>query len=123
MLQTILLSAQVVLAAFIIGLILLQRGKGAEAGAAFGAGASGTVFGASGSANFLSRTTAILATLFILNSLVLANLAARDRAPESILETLPQTSAETVDMAPTPGEAIDEELPELPPADDGGAQE
>lgn len=121
MLQTLLLSAQVILAAFIIGLILLQRGKGAEAGAAFGAGASGTVFGASGSANFLSRTTAILATLFILNSLVLANLAARQRAPESVLETLPQTSSETVDVAAPPGEAIDEELPEIPPAtDDGG---
>lgn len=121
MLQTLLLSAQVILAAFIIGLILLQRGKGAEAGAAFGAGASGTVFGASGSANFLSRTTAILATLFILNSLVLANLAARQRAPESVLEALPQTSAETVDMAAPPGTVIDEELPEIPPAtDDGG---
>ncbi len=120
MLQTILLSAQVILAALIIGLILLQRGKGAEAGAAFGAGASGTVFGASGSANFLSRTTAILATLFILNSLVLANLAARQRAPESVLETLPQAVEQTVDMVPAPGEATDEELPELPPAEDDG---
>ncbi len=120
MLQTLLLSAQVILAAVIIGLILLQRGKGAEAGAAFGAGASGTVFGASGSANFLSRTTAILATLFILNSLVLANLAARRTAPQSVLETLPQTSAETIDLLPPPGEAVDEELPAIPPAEDDG---
>ena len=121
MLQTLLLSAQVILSALIIGLILLQRGKGAEAGAAFGAGASGTVFGASGSANFLSRTTAVLATLFILNSLVLANLAARHTAPQSVLEALPQTSEETVDMVPVPGEAGDEELPAIPPPqDDGG---
>ena len=57
-LHTALLIIHVLIAAMIIGLVLLQRGKGAEAGAAFGAGASGTVFGARGSANFLSRTTA-----------------------------------------------------------------
>lgn len=109
------------MAALLIGLILLQRGKGAEAGAAFGAGASGTVFGAAGSSNFLSRTTAILATLFIINSLVLANLAARRTATQSVLEIVPQESAETVDLAPLPGEAADEELPVLPPAGgDGG---
>ena len=120
MLQTLLLSVQIVLAALIIGLVLLQRGKGAEAGAAFGAGASGTVFGAAGSANFLSRTTAILATLFIVNSLVLANLAARQTGPQSVLEALPQTAEETVDMLPPPGEAADEELPALPTDDGGG---
>lgn len=56
----------------IIGLVLMQQGKGADAGAAFGAGASGSVFGAQGAASFLSRTTAILATLFFLTSLGLA---------------------------------------------------
>lgn len=111
------------MAVVLVGLILLQRGKGAEAGAAFGAGASGTVFGAAGSSNFLSRTTAILATLFIMNSLVLANLAARRTATQSVLETLPQTSAETVDIMPMPGDAIDEELPELPQAEGRPAEE
>ena len=57
-----------------IGFILIQQGKGADAGASFGGGASGTVFGSAGSANFLSRTTAILATVFFVISIVLGNL-------------------------------------------------
>ena len=66
---------QVVSAIAIIGLVLLQHGKGADMGAAFGSGASGSLFGATGSANFLSRTTAVLATLFFISSLGLAYLA------------------------------------------------
>ena len=61
---SLLLSFHVIIAVLIIALILLQKGKGADMGSAFGAGASGTIFGAKGSANFLSRTTAILATIF-----------------------------------------------------------
>ncbi|KEZ76980.1 preprotein translocase subunit SecG [Salinisphaera hydrothermalis] len=74
MVYTILVIAQVVIALALIALILLQHGKGADAGAAFGSGASGTVFGAKGSANFMSRATAGLATLFMLTSLTLAYL-------------------------------------------------
>ena len=66
----------------LIGGVLLQRGKGADAGAGFGAGASGTVFGARGSANFLSRSTAVLAMLFFSTSLGLAYLGAQ-RKPAS----------------------------------------
>ena len=62
--QTLLLIGHVMIATLLVGLVLLQRGKGAEAGAGFGSGASGTVFGAKGSASFLTRTTAVLATLF-----------------------------------------------------------
>ena len=65
MLHTIVLVVHVVVALMIIGLVLLQRGKGAEAGTGFGAGASGTVFGARGSANFLSRTTGVLADVVL----------------------------------------------------------
>jgi len=75
MLTNILLVFHVLFAVAIIALILLQQGKGAEAGAAFGAGASGTVFGAQGSASFLTRATAILAALFFISSLGLAYLA------------------------------------------------
>jgi len=64
MLQTIVLVAHVGIALLIIGLVLLQRGKGADAGTGFGAGASGTVFGARGSATFFSRVTGVLAALF-----------------------------------------------------------
>ena len=74
-LQTILLVAQVLLALCLIGLILVQHGKGADAGAAFGSGASSTVFGSQGSGNFLTRSTAILAFTFLVNSLALAYIA------------------------------------------------
>ena len=76
-LQTILLVAQVLIAMSLIGLILIQHGKGADAGAAFGSGASSTVFGSQGSSNFLTKTTAVLAFLFLANSLSLAYIASR----------------------------------------------
>jgi preprotein translocase subunit SecG len=70
----------VLVALAIIGLVLLQHGKGADMGSGFGGGASGSLFGATGSANFLSRTTAVLATVFFILSLVLAYLATANRA-------------------------------------------
>lgn len=69
---TILLAVQMISAVAMIGLILVQHGKGADMGAAFGSGGSGSLFGASGSANFLSRTTAVLATVFFVCTLLLA---------------------------------------------------
>jgi len=72
---TLVLVVHVLAALGVIGLVLLQHGKGADVGAAFGSGASGSLFGATGSANFLSRTTAILAAVFFLSSLGLAYLA------------------------------------------------
>ena len=69
---TILLAAQMIAAVAMIGLILVQHGKGADMGAAFGSGGSGSLFGASGSSNFLSRTTAVLATVFFVCTLMLA---------------------------------------------------
>ena len=86
----VLIVLHVVVALAIIGLVLLQHGKGADMGSGFGGGASGSLFGATGSANFLSRTTAVLATLFFLLSLALAYVATHrtgdaasvvDRAP------------------------------------------
>jgi preprotein translocase subunit SecG len=69
---TIIITVQIITAVAMIGLILIQHGKGADMGAAFGSGASGSLFGASGSANFLSRTTAVLATVFFVSTLALA---------------------------------------------------
>lgn len=69
---TILLAVQMISAVAMVGLILVQHGKGADMGAAFGSGGSGSLFGASGSANFLSRTTAVLATVFFVCTLLLA---------------------------------------------------
>src|SRR5215468_8459097 len=74
MLRWILTCIQVFSSLVIVGLVLLQRGKGAEAGAGFGAGASGTVFGARGATTALSRATAVFAAIFMLNSLALAYL-------------------------------------------------
>lgn len=71
-LLTVMLAVQMISAIAMVGLILVQHGKGADMGAAFGSGGSGSLFGASGSANFLSRTTAVLATLFFVSTLLLA---------------------------------------------------
>ncbi len=71
-LLTVLLAVQLISALVMVGLILVQHGKGADMGAAFGSGGSGSVFGATGSANFLSRTTAVLATVFFVCTLLLA---------------------------------------------------
>lgn len=85
----------------IIGLVLLQHGKGADMGAAFGSGASGSLFGATGSANFLSRTTAILATVFFATSLGLSYLAGGSRAaPKSVMEQVETVPAEVPISAP-----------------------
>ena len=78
--ETLLLGLHVVVAAALIGFVLLQHGKGADMGAAFGSGSSGSLFGAAGSANFLSRTTAVLATIFFLSSLGLTYLASNRTA-------------------------------------------
>ena len=66
---TILLAIHIIIAIVMVGFILIQHGKGADAGASFGSGAAGTVFGAAGSANFLTRTTAVLATIFLQQAL------------------------------------------------------
>ncbi|GAA0349939.1 preprotein translocase subunit SecG [Bowmanella denitrificans] len=76
MLYEVLMVVYLLVSLALIGLVLIQRGKGADMGASFGAGASNTVFGASGSGNFLSRTTAILATLFFAISLILGAMTA-----------------------------------------------
>src|SRR5687767_8610044 len=73
----VLIVTHVVVALAIIGLVLLQHGKGADMGSGFGGGASGSLFGATGSANFLSRTTAVLAAIFFLLSLALAYVATK----------------------------------------------
>jgi len=89
-LRVILTIVQVFASVAIIGLVLLQRGKGAEAGAGFGAGASGTVFGARGASTALSRATAIFAAIFMVNSLLLTYVGTRAVAapPKSILDTI-----------------------------------
>jgi len=111
--QTTVLIAHTLIALAIIILVLLQRGKGAEAGAAFGAGASGTVFGSRGSTSFFSRTTAILATAFFATSLALAWISSQTAgSPDSLMEGLVnEESVETPQALPAP-----DRVPVLPEA-------
>lgn len=109
---TILLLIHVVIAIALVGLVLLQHGKGADAGAAFGSGASQTVFGSQGSGSFLTRTTAILATVFFVTSLMLAYLSAGQVTSSSSV-TESSTSAiinDTPASADIPEDEVSEEL-------------
>jgi preprotein translocase subunit SecG len=96
----------VLIASGIVGLVLLQRGKGADAGAGFGAGASGTVFGARGSASFLSRTTATLAALFFATNLALAYMGGRKpENPSSVVDRVQQSQPQSNAAPATPTDA------------------
>jgi preprotein translocase subunit SecG len=117
MLRIVLTLIQVFSALFIIGLVLLQKGKGADAGAGFGAGASGTVFGARGARTALSRATAILAAVFMINSLALAYMGTRapTERPKTLLDQAatpesttpaPATGAPAGVQTPTPAPAV-----------------
>lgn len=105
---TLVLAAQMLSALAMIGLILVQHGKGADMGAAFGSGGSGSLFGASGSANFLSRTTGVLAAVFFASTLLLAYFGnAQPRTGSSVLEgaavTAPAPAAAASGAAQIPG--------------------
>ena len=93
-LYSVLMTIQVLSAVSIVILVLLQQGKGADMGAAFGSGSAGSVFGAAGSANFLSRTTAVAATIFFLTTLALAYTNkgpnVESSAPVGIMEAIPE---------------------------------
>ena len=96
------LVIHVLAALSIIGLVLLQHGKGADVGAAFGSGASGSLFGASGSANFLSRATAILAVVFFLTSLGLTVFSTRKTGDKGVMATPPAPAQSVPGQTPNP---------------------
>ncbi|MGO9991118.1 MAG: preprotein translocase subunit SecG [Steroidobacteraceae bacterium] len=103
MLRGFILAVHVLLALMIIGLVLLQRGKGAEAGAGFGSGASGTVFGARGTSTLFSKLTAVFAALFFVTSLSLAYLGTRTAGePTSVLERSMLNAPAPAPAAPAP---------------------
>ena len=114
-LNTILFAVQIISALVMIGLILVQHGKGADMGAAFGSGSSGSLFGASGSANFLSRMTAVLASVFFVCTLGLAfTSGVRPSGSGSVLEktavpaapAAPASGAQAIPTAPTGAAAV-----------------
>jgi preprotein translocase subunit SecG len=98
---SLILTLHILAALAIIGLVLVQHGKGADMGAAFGSGASGSLFGSSGSANFLSRSTAVMATVFFLTSLGLAYIASHTTTKSS--GSIMQDAVQSAPVLPAPG--------------------
>ncbi len=116
MVVNIILAVQILSALGMIGLILMQHGKGADMGAAFGSGSSGSLFGASGSANFLSRTTAGLATVFFVTTLALAYFGnVRPASTGSVLEG-PAASVPAAPASAASAAASDVAVPAAVPA-------
>jgi preprotein translocase subunit SecG len=108
----VVLVLHVVVALAVIALVLLQHGKGADMGSGFGGGSSGSLFGASGSANFLSRATAVLATVFFLTSLGLAYMAThKPKATGGVMDAV-----KTETLAPGAAKKADEPAKVVPPA-------
>jgi preprotein translocase subunit SecG len=113
--ESVLLVGHLLVAAALCGFVLMQHGKGADMGAAFGSGSSGSLFGAAGSANFLSRTTAILATVFFLTSVGLTFFGTLHGKPQGVME---QGTAERVVPAPkTPDVPSSAPVPNAGPND------
>ncbi|HNJ77045.1 MAG: preprotein translocase subunit SecG [Rhodocyclaceae bacterium] len=104
---SVILVAHILVGLAVCGLVLMQHGKGADMGAAFGSGASGSLFGATGSANFLSRTTAILAAIFFVTSLALAYIASnKPKTSGSVMENAVQSQSLPA-VAPKENQAVE----------------
>ncbi len=114
--QQILTIVQILVSVTLIGMVLLQQGKGADAGAAFGSGGSGTIFGSRGSASFLSRATAVLAVLFFCNSIALAYISGQSVDRESVTERFGVSAPAAGEAVPKPGTFVTD-VPDLPAAD------
>ncbi len=120
--ETIVWSIHVVAAIVMIVLVLLQQGKGADMGAAFGSGSAGSVFGASGSANFMSRTTALIATVFFCTSLGLTYISTNRTEDAGVMSRM----GEMIESSDTPSlpatednvEQAEEPISEIPESDD-----
>jgi preprotein translocase subunit SecG len=114
--QTIILVIHVLAAAAIIGLVLLQHGKGADMGAAFGSGSAGSLFGASGSANFLSRATGVLAALFFATSLGLTYLSTGRSESKGVILGAPPAGSEQGSQSAPPAlpSDVDSKAKEIP---------
>jgi preprotein translocase subunit SecG len=128
MVESAVLVLHVLTALAVCGFVLLQHGKGADMGAAFGSGSSGSLFGAAGSANFLSRTTAVLATVFFVTSIALTYFGAQHGVPQGVMEkgvmekgvterAVPPKASDVPQPAPSTGSAPAPVTSGAPPAD------
>ena len=115
--QTVIVVIHVIVAIAIIGLVLLQQGKGADAGASFGAGASQTVFGSSGSGNFLVQTTTVLATIFFVTSLSLA-IFAKNQAGVGVATGLPVVNQDILEETTASNQSDIPQLEQVPASND-----
>ena len=115
--QTVIVVIHVIVAISIIGLVLLQQGKGADAGASFGAGASQTVFGSSGSGNFLVQTTTVLATIFFVTSLTLA-IFAKNQSGVGATTGLPVVNQDILEETTAANQSDIPQLEDVPASND-----
>lgn len=112
--ETLVWVVHVLTAVVLIGLVLMQHGKGADMGAAFGSGSAGSLFGSSGSANFLSRSTAIAATLFFITSLALTYIYAHPAQQQGVMDKVKPAAMDTAPAAPTANPVDDSKSREIP---------
>lgn len=114
--ETLVWIVHIAVAVSVIALVLLQHGKGADMGAAFGGGSAGSLFGSTGSANFLSRSTAVMATLFFLTSLGLAYFGLQQHKPSSVLDrtAVPATATQPAAPASTPEQNAGSKAADIP---------
>ena len=110
--ETLVWVVHVITAIVLIGLVLMQHGKGADMGAAFGTGSAGSLFGSSGSANFLSRSTAVAATLFFITSLLLTYLYSHPAQQQGVMDKVKPVATQAAPVAPAP--ADDSKSREIP---------
>jgi len=112
--ETIVWVIHVLTAVVLIGLVLMQHGKGADMGAAFGTGSAGSVFGSSGSANFLSRSTAVAATIFFITSLSLTYLYSHPAEQQGVMDKIETTTTQSAPVTPATSPADDSKSGEIP---------
>ena len=98
--ETLVWGVHLITAIVLIGLVLMQHGKGADMGASFGTGSAGSLFGSSGSANFLSRSTAVAATIFFITSMTLTYMSSNPSQQQGVMDR--QSSSQPVQLAPAP---------------------
>ncbi len=113
LMHTLVLTVHIIAGLAVIGLVLLQHGKGADMGAAFGSGASGSLFGATGSANFLSRVTAVCAAIFFMTSLGLSYIATARPAASggSVMDSVPAAQVPAPAQVPAVPDSKSKEIP------------
>jgi preprotein translocase subunit SecG len=112
--ETLVWVVHVLTAVVLIGLVLMQHGKGADMGAAFGTGSAGSLFGSSGSANFLSRSTAVAATLFFITSLSLTYIYSHPAQQQGVMDKVNPVTTQAAPVAPAANPADDSKSKDIP---------